>query len=136
MMFRTALFALLFVALNAAAIARCCDSVPVTQGTGGGHAVGATVEHGAQHGEHLKHDRHSDCGTEGHTCPVVVQGALPEVPALAAPLIKPVDLSVASLVAVRDFNHLVSAVAHQPRPPDGGESSYKTIYARTGRLLI
>lgn len=126
-MLRVTLFALVFLGLNAAAIARCCVALPYDQASSeaAAHETHSSGTDGLQ----------SDCGSDkDHKCGAVVQMPAPESAALAAPPQKTADVSIKSPIAL-SINRRPVAIGLRQHPPDRA-STYKAFYAKTGRLLV
>jgi hypothetical protein len=124
MMFRVALFALLSLALNVAAIAHCRVSGPPAQ----------PAELGAHHS--ASHDHQSDCGKpEKRICDAMVQLTAPDQPPVVPALDKAASIAlvVAPAIASIPANAVTRASWH---PPNERTSSFKSMHARTGRLLV
>jgi len=124
MMFRVVLVALLTVALNVAAVAHCRVGAMSMDGAGTGDQQSAS------------HDHQSDCGkSDKRVCDAMVQLTAPNTPdvsptldAVAYPA--PVFLTAVSIPLSR-----TAAVANW-HPPNRAPASFKSTYARTGRLLV
>lgn len=120
-MLRIVLFALLTLALNVAAIAHCRV---------GGMSMSVL-------GADASHDHKADCDKpEKRVCDAMVQMTAPDQSSIAPALVKS---DFAPLVFAPS---LATTLANTPSlrqwhpPPDGRASSFKEIYARTGRLLV
>lgn len=125
MLFRATLLLLLTVALNAAAMVPCRVGGMTMDFVLGGKNQSNT------------HDHQSDCGkSEKRICDAMVQMTAPDQPSVAP------ALSKNAFVSVVFESSIVSASAIDPSlwrwhpPPDRESRLFKTIYARTGRLLV
>lgn len=125
MMFRIFLFALLTVALSVAGIAHCRV---------GGMSMGLA---GAGESQVGAHDHKADCDkTEKRVCDAMVQLTAPDQPSVVRALVKDALTSVVHAASVVKSPAVSPSLRRWHSPPDGASSSFKTIYARTGRLLV
>lgn len=125
MMFRIVLFGLLTLALNVAAIAHCrVGSMPM-------NIAGASV---SQDGTH---DHKADCNKpEKRVCDAMVQLTAPDQPSVAPAIVKIAFASVVFAASIEKTPAIAPSLRQWHPPPNGRRSSFKAIYARTGRLLV
>lgn len=124
-MFRIVLFAVLTLALNVAAIAHC--------------RVGGMSMDLAGFGESQSgaHDHQSDCDKpDKRVCDAMVQLTAPDQPSIAPTLVKNPLASIVFAPPIVTTPAMAPSLRQWHPPPNGGSSSFKTIYARTGRLLV
>ena len=125
MMFRTVLFVLLTLALNVAAIAHCRVGGMSMNVAGAGEPQSGT------------HDHKADCEKpEKRVCDAMVQLTAPDQPSVAPALVKIAFASVVFAASVDETPVIAPSLRQWHPPPDGRRSSFKTFYARTGRLLV
>ena len=124
MMFRVVLLAVLTLALNVAAIAHC--------------RVGGMSMDVAGVGEHQSGTQHqSDCGkSEKRVCDAMVQLTAPDQAFVAPVLVKSAAGSFVFAPSAVTTPAVALSLRQGRPPPNGARSPFKTIYARTGRLLV
>jgi hypothetical protein len=125
MMFRTVLLVLLTLALNVAAIAHC--------------RVGGMSMNVADAGELQSgtHDHKADCEKpEKRVCDAMVQLTAPDQPSAAPSLVRSAFASVVFATSIEKTPAIAPSLRQWHPPPDGRSSTFKTVYARTGRLLV
>lgn len=124
-MFRIVLFAVLTLALNVAAIAHCRV---------GGMSMGAA---GTGESQDTTHNHKADCDKpEKRVCDAMVQMAAPDQPSVAPSLVKSAYASVVFAPSIVTTPAVAPSLRQWHPPPIAGSSSFKAIYARTGRLLV
>ena len=125
MLFRATLLLLLTVALNAAAIAHC-------------RVGGMTMDvAGGNESQSKSHDHQRDCDKpEKRICDAMVQMTAPDQPSLTPVLAKNAFASVVFEPSIVIASAIDPSLWQWHPPPNGENRPFKTIYARTGRLLV